>query len=95
MAHEGWESLHVDTLPVKLHAIVMKKKQSGLQIESSTVCELRASKDTTRNQGTNIKNDEICANDIRRAKAQDKLWLGNNAQEIIKEAKFSWEQAEE
>lgn len=37
----------------------------------------------------------ICTNDIRKAKAQDKLWLVDNAQDIIKDTKFCLEQAEE
>ena len=38
---------------------------------------------------------KICANDVRKAKAQDKLWLVDNAQYVIKDTKFCLEQTEE
>lgn len=38
---------------------------------------------------------KICANDVRKAKAQDKLWLVDNGQYVIKDTKFCLEQTEE
>lgn len=38
---------------------------------------------------------KICANDVRKVKAQDKLWLVDNAQDVAKNTKFCLEQAEE
>lgn len=76
-------------LSMKLHTILMKKRQHGPWIQNNlpgftaTLCEFRSSKDMTRNQEWMQILLKSFANDVIKAKAQNELWLVNNAQDKI------------